>query len=283
MRIALIGAPGQLGTSLETTLIGDILALGHDQIEITESASVDAALSALKAELVVNCAAYNFVDRAEDEPEVAYRHNALGPHNLARWCAAHDAVLVHVSTDYVFGLEGHHHRPFTEEDLPRPNSSYAVSKLAGEYFVSSLCPRHYVVRTCGLYGRARSPGKGNFVETMLRLGSERDELAIVNDQRCTPTWVGDLAKAIQSLTTTDAYGLYHATNAGDATWYEFAQEIFRLAGIEVAARPITSDEFGAKAERPAYSVLDNKKLSATIGYELRDWREALALYLKQRQ
>lgn len=282
MRTALIGAPGQLGTALEECLAGEVVPLGHDSIEIADASSVEAALSAADVELVVNCAAYNFVDRAEDEPEAAYRYNALGPRNLALWCADKDVPLVHVSTDYVFGQSDRRQRPYTEDDAPQPTSAYAISKLAGEYFVSSTCLRHFIVRTCGLYGRARTPGKGNFVETMLRLGAQRDELSVVDDQRCTPTWVGDLAPAIAALTQTNAYGLYHATNAGDMTWCEFAREIFRRSGTAVDVKPITTAEFSAKANRPPYSVLDNSKLKVTIGHALPDWRDALATYLSRR-
>ncbi len=282
MRIALIGAHGQLGTALQSCLAGDVVALEQEDVEITDARSVETALAAAAPEFVINAAAYNLVDQAEDEPDVAYAVNALGPRNLAVYCGERDIELLHVSTDYVFGLDRQRTTPYRETDAPGPLSAYGTSKLAGEYFVRSRCRRHFVVRTCGLYGHLGSRGIGNFVETMLRLGNERDELSVVDDQRCTPTATTDLARAIAALLETGAYGLYHATNAGDMTWYGFACEIFRLAEIDVTVNPITSAEFGAKAPRAGYSVLDNQQLTATIGFQLPAWQDAVARYLVDR-
>ena len=176
-------------------------------------------------------------------------------------------------------------RPWTELDFAIPAGRYAVSKWAGEQFVlKGVLPRSFVVRTCGLYGLAALSGgsKGNFVETMLRLGRERKQLRVVDDQRCTPTSTADLADALVKLIATDAFGLYHATNSGSATWCEFAREIFRLAKLDVEVIPITTAEFGAKARRPAYSVLDCRKLASVIGEPLPDWHDALARYLASR-
>jgi dTDP-4-dehydrorhamnose reductase len=231
---------------------------------------------------VINAAAYNFVDRAEDERDRASAVNALGPRHLAESCASLDIPLDHVSTDYVFGQDAGRRIPYSEADHPGPLSEYARSKLAGENSVRDVCPKHFIVRTCGLYGRASSPGKGNFVETMLRLGRERGAVSVVDDQWCTPTSAVDLADAIAGLIATDNYGLYHATNAGSTTWCGFATEIFRLAGLAVDVKPITTAQFGARAGRPAYSVLDSSKLAATIGRPMRPWQEALADYLRSR-
>jgi dTDP-4-dehydrorhamnose reductase len=159
---------------------------------------------------------------------------------------------------------------------------YGASKLAGEYFVRALCPKHFVLRTCGLYGRGMSPGKGNFVETMLRLGAERGEVSVVDDQWCTPTSAAGLARSIALHIGTDRYGLYHATCAGSTTWRRFAEEIFRQAGMNVSVKPITTAQFGAKARRPRYSVLDCSKLATTVGRPMPPWEEALAEYLGQR-
>jgi dTDP-4-dehydrorhamnose reductase len=282
MRIALVGARGQLGTALSGVLQGDLLSLGSDALDIASAEHVRARLDAEQPRLVVNAAAYNFVDRAEDEPELAFGVNALGARNLAAWCGANDVPLVHVSTDYVFGDDATRRSPYTENDLPGPLGAYAVSKLAGETFVRSLSRRHYVIRTCGLYGKALSPGKGNFVETMLRLGRDRDSLNVVDDQWCTPTSALDLARAISRLITTEAYGLYHGTSSGETTWFRFAQEIFRLARLNVAVRPITTAEYPTKARRPAWSVLDSRKLAAVIGKPLPSWQESLAEYLANR-
>lgn len=283
MRIALIGATGQLGTALQARLNRPVAPFGHEHIEITDADNVQSALADAEPDCVINAAAYGLVDRAEEEPEAAYRVNALGPRNLARYCAGRQIPLLHVSTDYVFGLDSRKSVPYRETDPPGPLSVYGVGKLAGEFFVRSICRRHFVIRTCGLYGR-RSGGRpaGNFVETMLRLAAERDELAVVDDQICTPTAVGDLAEAIGRLLETEAYGVYHATSAGETTWCGFAREIFRQRGIEVPVRPVSSAQFGAPAPRPGYSVLDCRKLAGVIHYELPAWQDALARYLSER-
>ena len=279
MRIAVIGAFGQLGSDLVPLLGERAIPLGHADIEITDSASVTKVLDAARPTHVINCAAYNLVDKAEDEQEAAHRVNSLGPRNLAEWCAARSAVLMHVSTDYVFGADPARRIPLCETDPTGPVSVYGQSKLAGELAVRSLCPRHYIVRTCGLYGHHAARGKGNFVETMLRLGRERPELRIVSNQRCTPTSTADLARALVSLIETDAFGTYHATNVGDCSWFEFACEIFRLTNIPVKTIPMTAVEYGAKARRPDYSVLDCSKLTKTLNGSMPSWREALAQYI----
>jgi dTDP-4-dehydrorhamnose reductase len=272
-----VGAHGQLGTALQSVLDG-VVPLDRSQIDIGDAESVNSRLSDVRPEVVINAAAYNFVDKAESEPDAAHRVNALGPKLLAEFCESHNATLVHVSTDYVFtGRTGD--RPWTEADEPAPVSVYATSKRAGEDNVRRGCARHFVVRTCGLYGNATSAGKGNFVKTMLRLSAERDELRIVDDQRCTPTSTDDLAGWIAALISTQHYGLYHATNTGDCTWCEFARKIFHLAGRRVTVSPITTAEFGAAAARPTYSVLDCTKLQAALGRTFRPWQEALADYV----
>lgn len=282
MRIILIGAGGQLGTALSNRLIGEIVPLGRAEVEIADARRVGNVLREASPDLVINAAAFNFVDRAEQEPARAFAVNALGPRFLAESCARLGVPLVHVSTDYVFGSAAGHAAPYTEDDPPGPLSEYARGKLAGEGFVQAACPRHYILRTCGLYGRATSPGKGNFVETMLRLGRERGKVSVVDDQWCTPTAASDLAGWIAELIVTQKYGLYHATNAGSTTWFRFACEIFRLAGMPVELTPITTAEFGARAARPAYSVLDGSRLAAAIGHPVRPWQEALVDYLRVR-
>ena len=288
MRIALVGADGQLGTALQGRLAHDVIALRHGHIEITDGDSVRRALDSAVPDLVINAAAYNLVDQAEDEPQAAYAANALGPRNLARYCAHHDIPLLHVSSDFVFGLDAARTAPYVETDAPGPQSAYAVSKLAGEYYVCSIAPRSFIVRTCGLYGwRSAGRGKGNFVTTMLWLGRDAsaDEppppefLRVVDDQTCTPTSTEDLAGAVAALIETDAYGLYHATNAGSTTWCAFARKILEIAGLSKEVRPITTAEFGAKARRPAYSVLDCSKLEAATGYRFRPWQDAVAEYV----
>jgi dTDP-4-dehydrorhamnose reductase len=308
MTIAILGANGQLGGELRHRLGSRAAAYSRQEVDIADGARIDAALSQCRPDAVVNCAAYNAVDLAESEPETAFRVNALGPRCLAEWCRKHNIPLLHVSTDYVFGLDAQRATPYRETDLPGPLGVYAITKLAGEEFVRAGCARHFIVRTCGLYGHRRESGKRNFVDTMLLLSGAGENLAsrepridsrpagpehppvapppctirVVCDQRCTPTSTSDLAEAIVRLLSTDAYGTYHATNAGDCSWAEFATEIFRLANVPTAVVPITTAEYGAKAPRPAYSVLDCGKLTGVLGRPLRPWQEALADYLMRR-
>lgn len=282
MRIALFGAHGQLGTALSSCLTQELIPLGSSTVDVSNGAQVIPLLDEVMPDLVINASAYNFVDKAEDEPERAFAVNALGPRNLALWCGRRDRPLVHVSTDYVFGLDAARQSPWCETDLPGPLGAYAVSKLAGEAFVQCHAPRHYVLRTCGLYGAAQSAGKGNFIKTMLRLGAERGAVSVVDDQWCTPTSALDLARAIRSLIETDRYGLYHATSSGATTWRRLAEEVFRQAGMSVEVRPITTAEYPTKARRPPYSVLATSKLAGVIGAPLPAWEESLAEYLLQR-
>jgi dTDP-4-dehydrorhamnose reductase len=281
--IAVLGAGGQLGRELMPRLGIRAAPLTHAEVDVTDAAGLQTRLDEIAPDLVVNCAAYNLVDRAEDEPEAAFAVNAFGVRNLAKWCGARDVPLMHISTDYVFGAHSAGLAPWCEKDMPAPLGVYGASKLAGEWFVQSHCPRHWIVRTCGLYGRGSTRAKGNFVETMLRLGAERPEVRVVADQRCTPTSTADLAPVLMKLLDTTAYGLYHATNTGGCTWYEFACEIFRMAGLSPQVTPITTAEYGAKARRPPDSVLDTSKLATLLGSPLRPWQDALRNYLASRE
>jgi dTDP-4-dehydrorhamnose reductase len=278
----LIGGRGQLGTALRAQLRGEVASPDRGELDLANAAQVSERLRDWRPELVINASAYNLVDRAEDEPHVAFQQNAFAVRQLAREVDALGGALVHISTDHVFGLDGHPGHPWRETDLPGPVSVYGASKLAGEFFARALCARHLVVRTCGLYGVADSPGKGNFVATMLRLGRQQTEVRVVDDQHCTPTRATDLARAIVDLVATRAQGLYHATNSGATTWCGFAREIFRLAGISTPVIPIRSTEFAAKARRPAWSVLSGEKLARQRGVAMPEWNVALAEYLAER-
>jgi dTDP-4-dehydrorhamnose reductase len=284
MRYALIGAGGQLGRDLSTRLQGEVVAWTREQADLTRPVELRAALEALRPNMVVNCAAYNLVDKAESDPTAAFAVNAWGVRDLALICRDLGCVLVHFSSDYVFGLDENRRTPWTETDAPGPVGVYGLSKLAGEYLVRSLCPRHFVVRTCGLYGVWGSGGKGgNFVEAMLRLAGQGKPLRVVADQSCTPTYTTELASATASLATTGRYGLYHVTNSGSCSWYEFAQAIFERAGIKADLAPITSREFGAAARRPAFSVLSTSAYHSLGLSPLRPWPEALTAYLGERE
>ena len=283
MKYALIGAGGQLGRDLQSRLPGDVVAWTREQADLTRPLELRAELEKLRPDMVVNCAAYNLVDRAETEPAAAWAVNTWGARELAVVCRDLDCCLVHFSTDYVFGLDETRRTPWTESDAPGPVGVYGMSKLAGEYFVRSLCPRHFVIRTCGLYGVWGSGGKGsNFVETMLRLAGQGKPLRVVADQFCTPTYTVDIAAATASLTATDRYGLLHVVNSGLCSWYEFAQAIFERAGVRADVTPISSREFSAAARRPAYSVLSTLAYHALGLPSLRPWQEALTAYLDER-
>ncbi len=284
MRYLVIGAGGQLGQELVLRLRGDVVATGRDRADLTDTESLLRTLESVQPDIVVNCAAYNLVDRSETEPAQAFSVNAIGVGELARLCGARDCVFVHFSTDYVFGLDATRSTPYIETDAPGPLSVYGTSKLAGESLARAYCPRCYVIRSSGLYGVRGSGGKGgNFVETMLRLGASSAPIRVVTDEICTPTYTADLADATVTLLAAGPPGLYHITNSGRCSRFEFASEIFRFAGMKVDLQPITSLEFGARARRPAYAVLENSALERVGVPRLRPWRDALAAYMSSRR
>lgn len=287
MRYAVLGAAGQLGRDLCPRLPGEVIPLSRGAspaVDLSRPESLRTIFDDVRPDVVLNCAAYNFVDRAESEPQEAFAVNAWGVRELARLCRERDCLLVHFSTDYVFGLDEARRQPWTESDAPGPVSIYGLSKLAGEYLVRALCPRHLVIRTCGLYGVWGSGGKGgNFVETMLRLAGQDKPLRVVNDQTCTPSYTVDVAETTVALLKAGQPGLYHVTNSGCCTWYELARTIFELSGLHVNLTPIPSSEYPTPARRPTYSVLDHAALGALGIPSPRPWREALAAYLQERQ
>jgi dTDP-4-dehydrorhamnose reductase len=287
--IVITGARGQLGRALASVLADrGPIALDHGNLDVADEAAVERRFAALRPEAVFNTAAFNRVDDAEEQAEEAFRANAAGPRSLARACREHGALLVHFSTDYVFA--GDRRTPYVEEDSPAPRSVYGASKLAGEESVRSESPLHIVIRTSALFGSGGRGGKGtNFVDTMLRLASERTTLRIVDDQRVSPTSALDLAvKSVELLErwrttrSADVLGLYHVANAGSASWCEFAREIFRQCGLAVAVEPISTAEYGAQAPRPAYSVLARRHLQRLGLDDMRAWQEALGVYLNPR-
>ena len=278
-RIVVLGGFGQLGSEIIARLGDRGVALGRETADVTHQDALDAALREAAPTCVINCVAYNLVDKAEEDVNSAFAVNAWGVHKIARWCKDNHIPLMHISTDYVFGKETQRSSPYVETDARQPLGVYGESKSMGESLVLQHCPQSWIVRTCGLYGRRATKVKGNFVETMLRLGRERPELKIIHDQRCTPTNAGDLAETLIALIQRGPFGVYHATNSGDCSWFEFATEIFRLAGLSPRVIPITTAEFGAKAPRPRYSVLNCEKLSGVLGRPLRPWQAALAEYL----
>jgi dTDP-4-dehydrorhamnose reductase len=286
MKIAVLGATGQLGRDLCPRLaaLGEVVPLSRADIDLAQLDTIRSKVDALRPDVFVNCAAYNFVDKAETDWDGAYRVNASGPRQLAIACALNGAKLVHFSTDYVFGADANRDTPYTEDDQLSPVSDYGKSKGNGEVLIRMSAPDALLIRTCGLYGVWGSGGKGgNFVETMLRVAGQGKPLRVVNDQRCTPSYTADVAAATVRLLERGATGLFHVVNSGDCTWYEFATEIFRQSDLKPDLTPITSAEFGAAAKRPAYSVLSTAKLASVVGSPLRPWRDALAAYLAERR
>jgi dTDP-4-dehydrorhamnose reductase len=279
----LIGANGQLGSELRQAFDDhDLVPLTHADLELTDRPQVRDALHKYRPGLILNTAAYHRVDECEDHPERSFAVNALAVRDLAIAAKEIGAVLVHFSTDYVF--DGRQRRPYREVDPPGPLSVYATSKLAGEYLARAVLDRHFIVRSCGLYGLAGSRGKGgNFVETMLRLAKEEREIRVVGDQILTPTSAKELARKLRQLVETDAYGLYHITNSGECSWYQFAAAIFELTHLCPLLAETTSAAYGARATRPAYSVLDNANLRSLGLDDLNDWRDALKDYLADRE
>jgi dTDP-4-dehydrorhamnose reductase len=271
-----LGSAGQLGRDLIPRLDGEVIGLTRARADLTRAETLQSTLSELRPDVVISCAAYNFVDKAESEADAAFAVNAWGVRALASICRELGCTLVHFSTDYVFGLDDGRRTPYTEADAPGPISVYGLSKLAGEYLIRSLCPKHLIIRTCGLYGVWGSGGKGgNFVETMLRLAGQGKPLRVVADQICTPSYTVDVATATAALLTTGRHGVCHITNSDSCSWHEFAAAIFELTGIKADLTPIASAEYQAAARRPSYSVLASTE-------PLRPWRDALAAYLQER-
>ncbi len=270
MRILLTGSSGQLGSDIVRACEGAHELFAHDiDLDITDRAAVAARVEELRPELVINAAAYTDVDGAETDREAAYRVNALGPWNLALACQAAGAALMQVSTDFVFSGEAR--EPYTEFDRPDPRGVYGRSKYAGEQIVMSLLDRFYICRTSWLYGASGS----NFVKTIMRAGLAREEVRVVNDQEGSPTFSKDLAAKLLEIAATRAYGIYHVSNSGSCTWYEFARLIFSLAGIPTPVVPVTTEELGRPAPRPAYSVLRGLALELAGLEPMRPFAEAL--------
>lgn len=281
--VVVLGAGGQLGREFVRLLGRQAVACSRSDLDLTQPSALRELLERHAPALVINCAAYNLVDKAETDPVAAFAVNTLAVRELARACAERQVPLVHFSTDHVFGLDASRRTPCSEADLPGPVSTYGTSKYAGELCVRASCRQSWVIRTCGLYAEGPIVGKGNFVDTMLRLARERPELKVVNDQTCTPTAVRDLARATLALVRTGRHGLYHVTNFGACTWFEFASRIMELAGLTPRMIPITSREFGAPAARPAYSVLNCDQFAETVGWTMPSWQDALAQAIAARQ
>ncbi|TCJ20692.1 dTDP-4-dehydrorhamnose reductase [Rubrobacter taiwanensis] len=272
MKVLVTGAGGQLGLELMELMPArgyKVIGLTREELDISDAEAVEGSLRKHRPGLVINAAAYTNVDSCEEETGLAYRVNTLGPRNLAQYGERLGCELLHVSTNYVF--DGSSSRPYEPFDLPNPISAYGRTKLAGEEYVKCLSSRFYIVRTAGVYGMGR-----NFVRTMLRLAGERDTLKVKDDEFISPTYARDLAGGMIRVIESGMYGIYHITNAGFCSWYEFAREIFKLSGREVEVLPVPASEYPLPAARPANGVL-----SSLGSPELRHWREGLADYLER--
>ena len=285
-KVLLTGCNGQLGRAIQNEYGDSVSFIKTDMIEAEgivtlDISDIDAVMSMAKSErpdVIINCAAFTNVDGCETNEDAAYKANAIGPRNLAIAASEVGAKLIHISTDYVF--EGNGSRPYLEFDTPNPVSAYGRTKLAGENFVKEFADKYFILRTAWLYGDGK-----NFVKTMLRLAETHDEVSVVCDQKGSPTSAVELAKMIHFLEPTDSYGLYHATCEGDTNWADFTETIFKKKGLTTKVNHVTSEEYAkmnpASANRPKYSILENKMLKLTTDeFSMANWEDALDVYLK---
>ena len=276
MKVVVTGVRGQLGHDV----VNELEKRGHtavgtdvEEMDITDAGKVREVLTSERPDAVIHCAAYTAVDAAEDNVELCRRINAQGTENIAKVCGDLDCRMLYLSTDYVFNGEGE--RPWEPDDEREPLNVYGQTKYEGELAVETYVEKFFIVRIAWVFG---VNGK-NFIKTMLRLGKDHDELTVVADQIGSPTYTWDLSRLLVDMIESDRYGRYHATNEGLCSWYEFAVEIFRQAGMDVHVRPVTSEEYPAKAKRPHNSRMDKSKLEQNGFRRLPDWKDALTRYL----
>ncbi len=283
-KILIVGADGQLGSDLVKSLIcSELLKPSLEEFDVANFRQVADYIKNNKPDIVINTAAFHQVDDCEKNPARSFLLNTDAVKNLVIVCKETGVTLVHISTDYVFGLDEKRNKPYSEDDIPEPVNVYGVSKLAGENFIRYGMEKYFIIRPAGLFGVAGAKGKGgNFVETMLRLGREKGLVKVKNDEFTTPTSTRELAENIAALIKTDKYGLFHMTSQGQCSWFDFAKKIFELTNEKVECLPISSLELPTLARRPKYSVLENKRLKE-IGLDLMsDWETALKKYLEDK-
>lgn len=278
MKVLVTGTKGQLGYDV----VNELEKRGHtavavdiEEMDITDAVSVERVITEAEVEAVIHCAAYTAVDAAEDNVEICRRVNAEGTENIAKVCKKLDLKMIYISTDYVFDGEGE--RPWEPDDERHPLNVYGQTKYEGELAVEKYLEKYFIVRIAWVFGMN---GK-NFIKTILKLSETHEELNVVDDQVGSPTYTYDLAVLLVDMVESDKYGRYHATNEGLCTWYEFAKEIFRQAGVEVKVNPVTSDMFPAKAKRPKNSRMSKEKLDANGFHRLPTWQDALERYLSE--
>lgn len=276
-KIIVTGCNGQLGRAVNLFFEDnkDISFVNTDvgELDITDIDKVMELAREVQPYAIINCAAHTGVDACETEYDKAFKINAIGPRNLSIAARETGAKLMHISTDYVFDGKGT--RPYVETDATNPQGAYGSTKLAGENFVKDFADRYFILRTAWLYGDGK-----NFAKTMLRLSETNEKVRVVGDQFGSPTSASELTKAINALLFTENYGMFHATCEGSCSWAEFAREVFRLAGKTTKVEAITTEEFGAPAPRPAYSILENRMFKLTTDFMFADWHDAIAEYMK---
>lgn len=275
IKIVVTGANGQLGRELTqwTTEAAEIVGLTRDELDITSLSACRSLFTMHCPDAIIHCAAYTAVDKAEHEQDNAFRVNAAATRNVAVAAREVGAKLCYISTDYVFDGKGN--KPYREYDLTNPLTVYGKSKLAGEQALQALHDRFFIVRTSWVYGKYGN----NFVKTMLKIAGERNQVKVVADQIGSPTYTHDLAAFLLELVETDYYGIFHASNSGSCSWFEFAKAIFEENGINMLVEPCTTEDFPRPAPRPAYSVMDQSSIRINGLRALRPWREALRDYL----
>lgn len=279
MKILITGANGMLAKAVKEELKeNELVCTDVEELDITNLDAVRLYTKKVKPDYIINCAAYTAVDKAEEQEELVYKINAIGPKNLAIAAQEDNAVLVHISTDYVFGGEKDVSEDYSEDDEKNPQAVYGKTKLAGEKFIEENCKKFYIFRTAWLYGEGH-----NFVRTMINLSKERDEVKVVNDQHGSPTYAVDLASIIhQAMEKQIPFGVYNSTNMGYTTWYDFTKMIYDLEGINCKVTPVTSEEFKSAAKRPKNSQMSKSKL-LKYGIKIPTYEDALKRYLKIEQ
>lgn len=276
MKILITGANGMLAKAVKEELKeNELICTDVEELDITNLDAIRLYTKKVKPDYIINCAAYTAVDKAEEQEELVYKINAIGPKNLAIAAQENDAVLVHISTDYVFGGEKNVSEDYSEDDEKNPQAVYGKTKLAGEKFIEENCKKFYIFRTAWLYGEGH-----NFVRTMINLSKEHDKVKVVNDQHGSPTYAVDLASIIhQAMEKQIPFGVYNSTNMGYTTWYDFTKMIYDLEGINCKVTPVTSEEFKSAAKRPKNSQMSKSKL-LKYGIKIPTYEDALKRYLK---
>ncbi|WP_166241190.1 dTDP-4-dehydrorhamnose reductase [Paenibacillus turpanensis] len=277
MKVLVTGSNGQLGRDLFPILkqTFDAIGFSREQLDITSQEQVLSVVDSEKPDVIVHAAAYTAVDAAESDQDTAFTVNAYGTRNMALAAEKVGAKLCYISTDYVF--DGTGTKPYNEYDNTNPMGVYGKSKRAGEQLVQTLCSRFFIVRTSWVYGKHGA----NFVKTMLKLGQERDKLSVVQDQTGSPTYTVDLSNFLRDLIQSESYGIYHASNTGGCSWFEFASEIFRQTGLPVKLTPCTTEDFPRPAPRPRYSVMDHMSIRTNGFKDLPQWQDALERFLEE--